>query len=804
MKKVFVAVIAILCIILVGCGGNNNQPSDTSGNTYEIIISDVIQVYVWRDNQIVPQLVNDKGEVIDARYDYTSSSDDITISYDGYVTINSIPEEDITVTITERNTGVQKTITLKFIADIQKVDAVSKENGEIVTELNGLSYNGKTTLNVITDQTNIDISSFCNIICNDKNGNEINVFDIEYDKNHILLTAIGLGEGTLKIQINNSKGEILYQTIIPFRINWEESTEGFEFKINEDGTYSVVGYSGNMSEIRIPSKYEDSLVTHIGERAFFDNTALTRVMISDSVTSIGSFAFDNCTSLTSVTIPNSVTSIESYAFDDCTSLTSVYYNSSVEDWCNITFGVSAANPVYYANKLYLKNPRGEYELLTELVVPNTVTKINSYAFDNYTSLTSVTIPNSVMSIGNNAFSNCDSLMSITIPDSVTRIGSYTFEGCANLMSVTIGNSVTSIGPYAFKNCYKLVEVINKSSLNIIKGSLDDHGGVADYSLEVHSGKSKLVNKDGYLFYTYNGVNYLVNYTGKNENFFFPANYNGENYVINKYAFYDNHNINRVTIPDSVTSIGEGVFYSCTSLTSVTIPNSVTSIGDYAFSNCTSLTSVTIPDSVTSIGEWVFYSCTSLTSLTIPNSVTSIGDDAFYNCTSLTSVIIPDGVTSIGHGVFSHCVSLTSVTIPDGITSIGDHAFSFCYSLTSLTIPDSVTSIGFCAFSCCESLTSVTIPNSVTSIGDDAFQACYSLTSVTIPDSVTSIGFYAFNLCDSLNSVIFKNPDKWIAELFMGDILEISPIEFSAIEIANASTAATYLTSAYASYKWTRK
>ena len=222
MKKVLVTVIAILCIILVGCGGNNNQPSDTSGNTYEIIISDVIQVYVWRDNQIVPQLVNDKGEVIDARYDYTSSSDDITISYDGYVTINSIPKEDVTVTITERNTGLQKSITLHFITDIQKVDAISNENGEVATELNGLSYNGKTTLNVITDQTDADISSFCDIICTDKNGNEINAFDIEYNKNHILLTATGLGEGTLKIQINNSKGESLYQTCIPFSINWDE------------------------------------------------------------------------------------------------------------------------------------------------------------------------------------------------------------------------------------------------------------------------------------------------------------------------------------------------------------------------------------------------------------------------------------------------------------------------------------------------------------------------------------------------------------------------------------------------------
>lgn len=84
----------------------------------------------------------------------------------------------------------------------------------------------------------------------------------------------------------------------------------------------------------------------------------------------------------------------------------------------------------------------------------------------------------------------------------------------------------------------------------------------------------------------------------------------------------------ITIPDSVTSIGNYAFCGCIGLTSVTIPDSVTRIGNYAFSGCTGLTSITIPDSVTSIGNGAFYKCTGLTSITIPDSVTSIGDDAF--------------------------------------------------------------------------------------------------------------------------------------------------------------------------------
>ena len=139
--------------------------------------------------------------------------------------------------------------------------------------------------------------------------------------------------------------------------------------------------------------------------------------------------------------------------------------------------------------------------------------------------------------------------------------------------------------------------------------------------------------------------------------------------------------------------------------------------------------MTIPDSVTRIGNYAFYNCTSLTSVTIPDSVTSIGERAFYGCTSLTSIIIPDSVTSIGDSTFSDCSGLTSVTIGNGVTSIGNWAFCGCSGLKSVTIGNSVTSIGGSAFSSCTGLTSVTIPDSVTSIGDYAFYGCNGLKTV---------------------------------------------------------------------------
>ena len=388
-------------------------------------------------------------------------------------------------------------------------------------------------------------------------------------------------------------------------------------------------------------------VTSISGYAFYSCDSLMSVTIGNSVTSIGYEAFYNCSSLTSVTIGNSVTSIGGDAFRNCSSLTSVYI-TDIAKWCGISFGDEMANPLYYAKNLYLNG-----NLVTDLKIPNGVIEIKDDAFYNCDSLTSVTIPDTVTSIGNHAFYNCSSLTSVyitdiakwcgisfgdssanpssenlylngklvtdlEIPKSITVIKEYAFCGFNSLTSVTIPDSVTSIGDSAFGGCYNLVEVINKSSLNITKGS-EDYGYVASYALEVHNGESKIVNKDGYLFYTVDGTNYLVNYIGTDTDITLPVNYNGENYVIIKYAFCGFKSLTSVTIPDSVTSIGSNTFYNCDSLTSVTIGNSVTSIGNSAFNDCNSLTSVTIGNSVTSIGPYAFAYCSSLTIVEFKNT-----------------------------------------------------------------------------------------------------------------------------------------------------------------------------------------
>ena len=240
-------------------------------------------------------------------------------------------------------------------------------------------------------------------------------------------------------------------------------------------------------------------VTMIGSNAFYNCSSLTNITIGDSVTMIGSKAFCNCSSLTSVTIPDSVTSIGEEAFRSCNSLTNVNI-TDIAAWCAISFdGGGFANPFYYADNLYVNG-----ELVTDLVIPDGVTTIGNFAFDNCSSLTSVTIGDSVTTIGVDAFDNCSSLTSVIIGDSVTTIGQSAFSYCTSLTNVTIGDSVTTIGSNAFYNCSSLTNITIGDSVT----------------------------------------------------------------MIGSYAFYNCSSLTNITIGDSVTTIGQSAFYGCKLLTSV--------------------------------------------------------------------------------------------------------------------------------------------------------------------------------------------------------------------------------------------
>ena len=456
----------------------------------------------------------------------------------------------------------------------------------------------------------------------------------------------------------------------------------------------------------------------------------------------------------------------------------------------------------------------KYKSVTEIIVPDYVTSINSGAFSGCSSLQEMTIPfvggsiktsnqayqypfgyifgtnsytggtetsqcyyggttisttyttyyipsslTKVTVIGGSilygAFYNCSSLESVTIGNGVEGIGNRAFVGCSSLTDITIPNSVTSIEEYAFSG----------STCEIIWGDNPSITEIGKYAFNGYKGTSITIP---------NSVTSIEEYAFSGSTCEIIWGDNPSITEIGKDAF-SGYKGTSITIPNSVTSIGSYAFYGCTcvktidgvsyvdkwlikcdkSVTAVAIKGDTVGIASFAFCDCSSLTEITIPDNVTSIGYGAFYNCTSLTEITIPDSVTSIGSYAFRFCSNLESITIGNGVTSIVSRAFSDCSKLTEITIPDTVTSIGDYAFSDCSKLTEITIPDSVTSIGSGAFYYCSKLTEITIPDSVTSIKDYTFYGCSSLEEITIPDSVTSIGSYAFRECSSLTSINYN-------------------------------------------------
>lgn len=216
---------------------------------------------------------------------------------------------------------------------------------------------------------------------------------------------------------------------------------------------------------------------------------------------------------------------------------------------------------------------------------------------------------------------------------------------------------------------------------------------------------------------------------------------------NNSAFWGQSQLTSVTIPNTVTSIGDRAFFGCTGLTAINLYDGLTTIGACAFQGCSSLSSVNIPASVTSIATQAFKNCTGLITITL-NSNVNISDELFHGCSGLTNIVIPTGVTSIGNSAFYGCSNLTHISIPNSVTNIGTSAFSGCSSLQTLLLPNSLPYIpnGLCQN--CSSMENVSIPSSVAYIQTNAFSGCSNLFSVTVPNSVLSIETNAFsNVCN---------------------------------------------------------
>lgn len=463
-------------------------------------------------------------------------------------------------------------------------------------------------------------------------------------------SATEQGEENLSLEdVANAELMAQYLRADYLSCRWEKIltySEGLVYAKNPDGlSYSVTGIGGCAdSEIVIPRTYDGLPVTEIGENAFYGCISIESVILPNTIKAIRTNAFFNCYCLSDIRLPDSITVIEGAVFKSCTELKRVNLPKGLTEISqNLFDDCIALESIHIPNTVESIGDYAFYrcERLEEVILPEAVKSIGRSAFYNCCLLRSVNIPDGVSVIKEETFYECSVLESIALPNSVEEIKADAFTACAalngitlgnrvkiiginafyscrSLTSITLGESLETISDSAFSNCFTLVEVINKSKLDIKKGD-EDNGCVAYYAFDVHNGDSRVVTQGNFRFYTFEGVNYLIDYIGRETALRLPLDYNGETYVINDYAFasfnYTYNGIRSIVVPNCVTAIGKRSFYWCAELVSLTLGNGIESIGDNAFSGCKSLKEIVIPKSVTKIGKSIFLDGNPVNSIT---------------------------------------------------------------------------------------------------------------------------------------------------------------------------------------------
>lgn len=589
------------------------------------------------------------------------------------------------------------------------------------------------------------------------------------------------------------------------------------FKETEEGKTPValtIGASAfkncsALAELKLPTR-----LTFIGASAFYACDGIESVDIPEGVTSIGDLAFSNCDGLVSVSLPSTLTTLSISTasstkgamaiFDSSSSLayitikTSTVKTSTGETVEKVNEAYAAEDNILYAiaakkdkdgNIVKDSNGKTVYiktKLLycperkagaTDIEIPDTVTEVLPRAFERNKVVTSVSFADAEkFTIGSQAFYNCAQLASVSLPAGLGEIANSMFESCLKLTEITIPYTVATIQNEAFYFCKNL------STVNFAPTP----AGKTPVSLVVAAARSSMYSP----FASCPSVKTIA----------FPE----RTTVIGNYAFGNSgpyQGIESVSLPSTLTQIGDNAFYYAAALTSVQFPSStnLVSIGKNAFSGCHTLKDFNLPNSTQSytIGSNAFYNC-ALTSLTIPACVSKIDSSAFDSCyclksvtfgenfkgaaltmgtsvfarTGITSITLPEGITSIPSTTFWKCAALTSIHIPATVTSIGSQAFSECISMTSVIFDTytnekdgndyaRVKNIGYQAFEKTK-LTSFAFPTlegtSTITLGNKLFQYCGELTTVSLSKSIGEIG-QAFDNNTSIKSFVVAADSK---------------------------------------------
>ena len=437
-----------------------------------------------------------------------------------------------------------------------------------------------------------------------------------------------------KIAIDNSYGsnDPFIKANIHFNSTRPSIPDGLKY-VKYNDHVEISGYLGKAETLEIPSELDGLPVTLIRSRAFYGSSYPSKLIFPDTITSIGESAFSGCSSLNEITILGNDLDLGSFAFSNCSALTKVsmqnvrYIRSYAFYYCTSLSELTIPDSVTRIEN----NAFSGCSALTELTIPGSVGSVPKDAFSNCTSLESVTILKGVTSVEANAFYSCTSLTTIKLPDSLSYIGSSAFAGCSSLTSFTVTDGVTLIDSDAFSRCNSLTDLYIGSSLSSIgTRAFSDCSSLKTISLSENNEAYKIV--DGVLL-TKDGTTLAVYPLGSER------------------IGYD--------IPYGVTTIPQNAFAGCKNLVGVTIPDSVTTIGEFAFRFC-GLVSVTVPESVTSLGAGAFIGCENLVRVNILSDFNINNIKVFSNCPAIRCVTLGKAVTLISSSSFFDSSEITDV------------------------------------------------------------------------------------------------------------------------------------------------
>ena len=527
----------------------------------------------------------------------------------------------------------------------------------------------------------------------------------------------------------------------------------YTYTLDDANRATITGYNGSAAALYIPEEIDGHEVVAIGDGAFKNRTDLKTVMIPDSVTKISGMAFYGCSGLGNVTLSKNLKSLGSSTFGNCDGLTQIEIPKSLERAGDDYFASYA--PGAFSGCKNLKHISFEegiteiaYKLfsnctgLEEITIPDTVTTIKGNAFYECSNLSKVKLSENLTVIEADAFQECNSLQNIELPEGLSEIKDRAFYQCSNLKEIKIPDSVTKIEGSAFYECKKLQNVTLSKNLESLGSSTF---GNCDGLTQIEIPKSlERAGDDYFASYApgaFSGCKNLKN-----------VSFEAGTTVIAYKLFSNCTGLEKITIPDTVTTIKGYAFYECSNLKEIQIGNGLKEIGDSVFYECTSLQKVLFPDTVNSMGTSIFYNCINLTEVHLPNIRQNIMANTFYNCKKLTTINFPSTLTTIEDSAFSGCVSLPEAILPSGVEKIESNAFENCKSLKKAVVPDTVSSIGGSAFYGCEALTDITLGSKLKKIDSQTFYGCAALPSIMIPYSVTAIGDSAFVNCTKLTQI----------------------------------------------------